>query len=223
MVYRKRNYRRRYRRRRYRKRYPRRPRQTKAQRYANMAVSAYKMGKTAMSLLNTELKYRDTEAGPIGLSPTTAQFSINTIPQGDRDVDRDGNKVRLKSIQTNIQIKKHASATTDKVRILLVRVPIMSSDIDPKSQLYESNSFISLRDMNNTKKYEIIWSTTCSLNADYPEKIFNIYKKFDLPLNYTGATATDIETNNFYLVYKSINSSNQATLYFKSRMRFIDN
>lgn len=88
-----------YRRRRYRprrrRRYRRRGKPARYH-YADMAYKGYKMGLKAMKFLNTEHKYLDfNQTNTASWNGTL--FTLNSIPQGDTDVTRDGDSVKIMS------------------------------------------------------------------------------------------------------------------------------
>lgn len=194
-----------------------------AQYYGSTALQAYKMGKLAISMLNTEIKHHDTlNAGLAPSSGAWGQFILNAVPQGDTDKTRDGSKVRFKSLSLQGNIQVHASATCTRVKVVIVNTKAVGSGVIT-TDLYDAVAPDAFRNMDFTTKFEVMWSRIFLLdNKTKLEKNIKFFKKLSLPVNFV-ADSTTIENNQLQVVYCSDESVNTPTMEIYARMRYIDN
>lgn len=196
------------------------------QKLARTAISGYKMASTAMSLLNVELKHFDTDNT---IYPYTGAFlstGLFQIAQGDADNQRNGEKLRIKSLHIQGSVVKNAAVANTLIKIVLVKCPTIHSDTSPQTEVYTTQSMTSFRNMDFTKKYSVIWTKTISLNSIKTKQLFDKYIKLDIPVSYTAAGADTIEANGYFLMITSDqinNASSIPTFNFKTRVRYIDN
>jgi hypothetical protein len=217
----RRNYRRR--RRRYKRRYVRRPRQNKWQKYGNLAYSGYKLARTAISLLNVELKCYD-QTHNATLADTWQSYQLTTPILGDDDDQRQGQKIRLKTVSIKTNITLNTSNSHDIVRVCLVKQPLPDSSKNIDTDCFDGNTIMSNQNMDNTKRYKVIYSKTFTLSTVLPERVDNKFLKLDVPLHFNGNSQYDQENNQYFLMYicKST-SSYKSNIEFTLRSRYIDN
>lgn len=195
------------------------------QKVANTAYTAFKTAKIAMSLLNVEVKHFDTSATttiPSGAWTVTPLFQI---PQGNTDESRNGEKLRVKSLNTKLVISKASNPSNTCVRIVLVKVPIVSTETNPATQVFNGAYFQTFRNMEYTKKFRVVWDKTVSLNSISSKKFLSKFNKLDLPVSYTSGAGDSIEANGYYLMTlsDSQSSGDNPTVTIRTRTRYIDN
>lgn len=208
-----------------RSRYPRKPKQNNYQYYANLAYQGYKYGRLAMSLLNTEKKHYDVTWNGTTITDAWQNTVLNDLSVGDGETNRDGNKVRMKSLQLKLSIVGNTSTPTNGcyVRIALVQLTKVRYPEFTESQVYPTD-ISSLRNMNNTTRYKVWYDKIISLDMDVrPRYIVDKFWKMSIPVNFYSSTATDIENNAFALMYLTNLSTNQPLMTGNARIRFIDN
>lgn len=199
---------------------------TNAQKVARTAYTAAATAKICMSLLNVELKHFDTEST---IYPYTAAFipvALFNIPQGDADNERNGEKLRIKSLNIQGSIVKQGAVANNLIKLVLVKCPTVHSDTAPETQVYTTQSMTSFRNMDFTKKFSVVWTKVISLNTISTKKLFEKYIKLDLPVSYTSSAGDSVEANQYFLMATSDNTNSATTcptLTIKSRVRYLDN
>ena len=196
------------------------------QKTAVTAHVAMKTAKTAMSLLNVELKHFDTAQT---IYPYTSNFStvaLFNIPQGDADNQRNGEKLRIKSLNITGVVVKNGGVANTLVKFVLVKCPTVHSDTSPGTQVYVDPLMCTFRNMDFTKKYSVIWTKTIALNTISTKKLFDKYIKLNIPVSYTSSAGDSVEANQYFLMVTSDQANNAAslpTITLKTRVRYIDN
>lgn len=178
------------------------------------------------SMLNVEKKFFDTtlDATP---DTTGAVTSVVQIPSQEGAVDqgqsRDGDQVRLKSIQASGALNLHASATQTAVRLTLVMDKMALATAPVIGDIFESTSTVALHNLANRNRFVTLWSRQFMLNTDRPNLFFRFYKSTSTKLQWAG-DATDEPMNKcFYFVTSSSEATNKPTLTAQCRIRFVDN
>lgn len=121
-------------------------------------------------------------------------LDLTTIPQGDTDTTRDGDMLRVSSIQVNF-----AWAAADAYNIcrmvMFQWMPASSPGSPPAlADIFAdtTNAVISTFAHDTRKSYRILLDRTCVVDADDPMKICKmyVYKKFMRNIQYAGGTTT---------------------------------
>ena len=202
------------------------PNLSQSQKVASTAYTAFKTAKIAMSLLNVELKHFDTAHT---LYPYTSNFNsvaLFNIPQGDADNQRNGEKLRIKSLNISAVAYKNNGVDNTLVKFVLVKCPTVHSDTSPQTQVYVDPLMCTFRNMDYTKKYSVIWTKTISLSTITNKKLIDKYIKLNIPVSYTSSAGDSVEANQYYLLVTSDQENTNSTLptiTLKTRVRYIDN
>ena len=208
-----------------RSRYPRKPKQNNYQYYANLAYQGYKYGRLAMSLLNTEKKFYDTTWNSTTITDSQQVTPLNDVSNGDAENNRDGNKIRQKSIQLKLSLVSNTATPVNGcyIRLVLVQLTKVRYPDFTATQVYGTD-ITTLRNMNNTTRYKVWYDKVIRLDLDTtPRYIVDKFWKMSIPVNYYSATGTDIENNGFVLMYLTNLTTNQPLMTGSARIRFIDN
>lgn len=189
----------------------------------------------AAKYLNTELKFRDTTGAQSPDNVNGQILHILNVPQGVANAQRVGSSLRVKSAYVQGRVQINPTAIDTVVKIFLVRdtqsqgnTPVYSSG-PTGAGIYENATVDSWRNMNNTKRYQILGRRKLVLNTDYPEKTFSIFKKFyrggqvKFYTANTGGASTDIQSGNLFLVMFSDETLNTPSTNWRSRVRYLDN
>lgn len=197
--------------------------------YAPIAVQAYKIGSKALEMLNAEKKYYDiaqtavTPSAP-NLSPTYVSM-VSSIAVGDGPSNRDGSQIRVKSFNVQMQYIINSSATTTTIRWLIVKDRRVQVGSTPAwTDIYDSNevvnTFINIEDQ--WRRFQIIRSGVVTLNVNQnPAASTDIYIPCSLPVRYD--TSNQVIDNNVWLILASNESTNTPTINYRYRVRFYDN
>lgn len=197
--------------------------------YAPLAVQAYKIGSKALEMLNAEKKYYDiaqtsvTPSAP-NLSPTYVSM-VAAIAAGDGPTNRDGSQIRVKSFNVQMQYIINSSATTTTIRWLIVKDRRVQIGSTPAwTDIYDSNditnTFINIEDQ--WKRFQIIRSGLVTLNINQnPSASTDVFIPCSLPVRYDTSNA--VIDNNVWLILASNESTNTPTINYRYRVRFYDN
>ncbi len=183
---------------------------------------------------NKHIDIISVTASPV-LGTSTVE-SINLTATGDTDATRDGDDIYIMSIQ----VKGIWTAPVDSVHDALVRV-LLVKKIDCRGvkliigDLFISDNFTSMREIDNSKNFKILKQynmripTSGNPAADnvQAQKVMNFYYKFKNPLRtkYQLATAVDgaLDRNGLYLVTMVNNVVASAPTYLHTtRVTFKD-
>lgn len=219
-------YRRRYPRRRYyRRRRPRTRMQNYKAGFGQLASDVRKL----KNLINVEFKWFDTHLSSTVSSTGTWQL-LNGIGQGDTATLRDGNQIRIKSVECKLQFKLNASATTSTIRTFLVldmdpdgATPVIADLLDTAI----GSAIVAPRTMSNRRRFLILKEKTFNL-SDAGNKVScpkTLYKKLDIKTLYDGSNSTiaGIKEHALFMVYVSDSSVNNPAIEAHHRIRYIDN
>ena len=197
-----------------------------AQKVASTAYTAFKTAKIAMSLLNVELKHFDTSTTVYPYTQNFNTVALFNIPQGDADNQRNGEKLRIKSLNISAVAQKNGGVDNTLVKFVLVKCPTVHSDTSPATQVYVDPLMCTFRNMDFTKKYTVVWTKTVSLSTISNKKLIDKYIKLNLPVSYTSSAGDSVEANQYFLMITSDQANNAAslpTITLKTRVRYIDN
>lgn len=202
---------------------------------ASTAYSAYKLATKVARMVNSEIKFLDTQNTALTLDSTGGVVSLCTIPQGDGDNSRDGSSCKPAQMTLRATISPNASATTPTtVRVILFRAKTEKSTAPTLASLLEDttqfDALVSPKQWSEKFNTKIIYDRLFTV-GDYssgsdPEVIrFRINKKLFGHIKWaTNDTAgTDIENGGLYMAYVSSASSNAPTMCYYNRLTYYDN
>lgn len=197
--------------------------------YAPIAVQAYKIGSKALEMLNAEKKYYDiagTATTPSTPATTPYYVSlVSALTQGDGPTNRDGSQIRLKSVNVQMRFNINAAATTTYCRWLIVRDKRVQIGSTPAwTDIYDSvdvtNTFLNIEDQFN--RFQIIRSGLVCLNINQnPSASTDVWIPCSLPVRYN--TANQVIQNDLWLILASDEGTNTPTVSYRYRVRFYDN
>ena len=179
MVYR-RSYRRPYRR--YRRRSYRR--RARAPTYGQIGRKVFRDVQRLKNLINVEFK---SHLHQTNTSPSTSGHVsyVTNIDKGDSISQRDGDQVRLKSIETRGMYTLNASATSTTVRLMWVLVKNVNGTTPAIGDIIEtlgSTDVSSLRNLEYRRNVVILKDMVMVLNSETPKRYVKYYRKMDAKL-----------------------------------------
>lgn len=217
-----RNCRRPYRPRYYRRPYTSRPKSVGDYSLRQAAYAGLKYGKIAMSVLNSEKKYKDST---LTYTPSTGGTDINNltsgITQGDGMTNRDGQSVLCKQIALRMVFNKNASATATRVKWVLF-IDKRSGSTPVWSDVFAATSIEAFQNISDTPgRFRILRSGVVRLDTDNPEIEKQVVVNKSMHLKFDSAGNQYM--NNVWLMMLSDEFANQPTINVVSRVRFYDN
>lgn len=158
---------------------------------------------------------------------TTGQIiDLNTVAQGDDDTSRDGNVMRMMSVQLSWYITQHASATNSRVRFVLFLAKAINGTKPTVAQvLLSTNAEIQFRNLDERHNIVILKDWKCNLqSASRTQAMSDFYKKINVLTRFdaTDGNITAMQGGYLGLLQICNESVNTPTMVVKSRVRFID-
>lgn len=202
----------------------------------SIATSALRTASLVKSLINVEYKYVDnynaTAVIP-GTYGTVGDVILQTgITQGDSVNQRNGNSVKLKSVYIRglFSLDTTVLPHTD-IRLMVIKdlegVYSSGTAISPSDILQIPNYFLSPININNGKRFKVLYDRTISLDASNPSRMFKIFMKSNQHLRFTGPTNTATDEGHYYLCAFVDSSTTAATTAltwnYNTRIRYLDN
>ena len=189
-----------------------------------------------------ENKFLDT-ANTSGIIPNGSLFmpSLNVIPQGDGESNRDGRKVTVKSVHYHLTATSLlASTVTSRVRVMVILDKQCNGAVISPGLILQTTQINSFRSMENIERFTILSDRIVDLpvsavgsfdpatgitNQLVPtSKRVSFSKSCNIPVNFdntatTGVIAT-IRSNNLCIL--AFSEAQNVTLGGYARIRFTD-
>lgn len=209
-----------------RRQYKRRP-QTRGQIYRKAGNQLYKDVAMLKNLINVEFKHFDTTlpSGVVSIGGNTPLI-LNSVPQGDTDVTRDGDQYRLKSVQTDGYIKWGGVNASDHVRCLWVIDTKPDQAVPAYTDVLAVADINSQRNLDNKSRFIILKDKHFIVSSNNPESRIKFYKKMDMKTQQNtnlGSTFANIMNHALFFLIISNSPTSAPTYEARHRIRFVDN
>jgi len=205
---------------------------------ASMAAKALSMAKFLASVINVEHKFKDTVYSRTAIYSTAVITHISGIAQGDGQNARNGDSVKLSSVNLRGLITVGSTiAPTSTVNIRTVRVMLINdkvsdgappslTDILDNSTL--PNVYARYNPDNAGGRFRVLYDKRIVVSATTNCVRFNCYRKLKHHLKFTGGASsqTDASIGHLYVLLVSDDNSidtNTPEVEFNSCIRYIDN
>lgn len=194
------------------------------------AAKALKLARTVKSMLNVEYNLMDTIITSTASPVTPAVVQLSNIVQGDTNITRDGNQIKVTHIQLKYFFTINASAVQTCVRILLVQDKQTNGTAHTGATVLKNVTVfdnVNSPYLENTRRrFRILYDRVHDL-SDSGNKIGRGTKniRLNLPIRYAGnaGTIADITENSLELIHMSTEASNTPLLHCFCRLLFVDN
>lgn len=195
--------------------------------YNRSANKALRLARYAVSNLNVEYKFYDTDDS-VSLGTSGTIYNLAPIPQGDGSSSRDGRSIKLKSLFIKGSLQLNPSATTSRVRIMVVMKINNGLSAPVATDVLDTVLMNSLRNLDNTDNIKVLYDKRFIIDSNRQSELYwQFYKKLNHRQQYqigaTAGVATVLERFGFYLIAFSDEATNTPTMLYTSRVRFIDN
>ena len=161
-----------------------------------------------------------------GNATTTAAIVIlNDIPQGDTDITRDGDSVKLMSSRFTFTLEHNTSgAATQYTRLILFKYKEPRTANPPVSDiLKDSTNPISLKMSDRKRRFvflrDEIHKTSSTGNTVIVRKWWN---KLNIKTQFNQSAAVP-ETNGLYLLFIGSEATHGHLVQYENRLTYIDN
>lgn len=223
-----------------RKKYPRKH-MRKFRKFAYGSVGAYYAPQVVKELyalkrlINPEFKIIDTSSLALTIPDGVGTIvQLTNLSQGNTNITRVGNGIKIASIYAKAIFCINASATVTQIRYMLVQDKQVNGAIFATADLIESvtdvRSVISPRNIDNTKRFRILHDKLIILNPNISAVVstcryIKIYKKLDMHVRYDGNAGdiTDLTQSGLFMVFIGNQPTNAPTVNLDVRVRFLDN
>lgn len=212
------------------RRYRRRRPASRGQIYGRAAGQLWKDVQKLKNFVNVEFKQVTTPL--LSTVHSNAQIQLlNGLAQGDDDFNREGDQVRFKSLQSEIQLTRGTQDAVVRLAWVIDTKPNQST-APTYTDIYSlpdvSNPTVALRNLNNRTRFVILKEKLIYLNdGDIDIKNVKLYRKLDMKTMFTSSSGgvTNIQNNALYFVYSSnvVTGATAVTITATNRLRYIDN
>ncbi len=192
--------------------------------YGQIGSKIFKDVERLKNLINVEFKSHDHNS--VVKPTTTGHIShVTSIAQGDTSATRDGNQVRIKSWQSCVNYKLHASATFTEVRFIWFIEKRVEGALPLTTDVLTSATITSFRDLESRRNLIILKDKVFFLTTDRPNVNYCWYKVMDMKALYSGTAGdiTDADENQLFTMELSTEATNTPTTRVENRIRYIDN
>lgn len=200
---------------------------------AMAGVRALKMASGIRRMLNVEYKDLVHNDGGVPITPSTtgdirAIGGIN-INSGTGSNQRTGRSVKLTSWYARFFINFNSAAASTNLRIMLVKDNQVNQALPAISDVLEDVSVLGLMNRDNGKRFKVLFDKTYSANSfitsQQERRHFTKYKKLNMHVKYdgTGGGIADITDNELYLICISDEVTNTPSIFYRARVKYVDN
>lgn len=200
---------------------------------AMAGVRALKIASGLKRMINTEYKDIVHNDGGVPISPSTTgdirAIGGIGINSGTASNQRTGRSIKITSWYARIFINFHASAPSTNLRVMLVRDTQVNQTLPAISDILEDVSVLGLMNRDNGKRFKVLFDKTISANSyitsQAERRHFTKFKKMSMHVKYDGSGAgiSDITDNELYLVSVSDEVTNTPNIFYRVRVKYVDN
>lgn len=219
-------YRRQYRSSRRRRTYRRRATPRSQMSYGQMAMKALSIAGRVASIVNSELKHYD-ETNTVTPDTTTGSVVsiVRGMSQGDTNNTFEGNSFLVKSIFIRGSVVLNASATSSRVRYLLVKDTRPQAAVPAITDVLSAATIIAPLNIDDQiKRFKVLYDRTfnvSNVSGAMPEITFKGFKKQNSHIKWNDSQVPVL--NDYLLVCLSDEVTNTPTVTTISRVRYYDN
>ncbi len=211
----------------YKKSYKRKP-MSRSGRYLDTASKALTVAYAVKKLINVEYKSLTTD---FTTDPSSAGAVVNmlAIAQGDDFSNRNGRKIRLKSIRVMGHVTLNASATASTLRMVLVRDNNGSTTQPAITDLFSdvgtfAANLNKLGDPQSNSRFSILMDRFMLLDSvNSSQRTIEWYRQEDFHVFFSGTGATDEGKGAVYLFIASNEAANDPVVSVDCQVKWIDN
>lgn len=179
------------------------------------------------SVINVEKKYSDLNA-TIAPSTTPTLVLLNGLQLGDTSTTREGQTIKMFSVQLKLVGTINSAATTTNVRVIIFRDKQPNGAAPTAANILANSTGInSPLNITYGRRFLVYCDKqrTLSINGTEGMKMW-IYKRLKFHTQYTTGNVgdiTDISTNSLYALIMSDQATNTPSVAYYFRIRWIDN
>lgn len=190
-----------------------------------MALAAYR---GASSLVNVEVKHADVSFTS-AVSSTPAVSYLSGIAQGDSNLTRDGNSVKLLGGRFTQVLTIDPSASTSYIRTMIVADTRGAGAAPSAADIFDSATVVGLPNLDTApNRFMILYDTFDTLSINGSRSVvhdFDLAKVANLHLMFNGTAATVGSSSGLtlWLISMSNEATNTVGRRSECRLFFVDN
>lgn len=196
-----------------------------------IASKAFKMATALKGIINSELKYLDTETTPTPVDWNGIVIALSAIDQGDTAQTRDGNSVLAKYLNIKGIIKNTSSTVGSTVKFAIVSRKESQGAMPAVSDLYvnlgNANSPYSRTNfVQSPNDFKILMQKIVVLdNINKPSYLLDINIPLNFHLKFRDIMGADTSQNPIYMIVISDTDTTASPpeIQFWNTLRFYDN
>lgn len=187
--------------------------------------TALAVAKRALRLAKSskpEKQYFDKTVSSSAPGTTMVITPLHEITQGDDESNRKGLLVSGRSLSVKMAINKHASALFDYVRIMIVQDKQQVVGTAPTQSMILTGGYLEPMSLATLGRFKTLYNKLIVMDANFPNRIVKIYKRFNVPIRWGSGTGSDIEKNGLYMCIVCAENTNKTVFNWDSRLGFTD-
>ncbi len=204
---------------------------------AKVALTALRIAQSVKAIVNAEWKHFDNDSTNTPNDTLGIVDVLTNMAQGDTSILRTGNSVLPKIISWKIDLVKHATPGTTRVRVMLVRDKQFDGASPLINQILDETQIDSFYNIDNSSRFRILFDRMFLLTTDKPQLFTKGSVSFNKPQRGTnmhrhdfhikydgvGSGVGDLKDGQLVMVFLSDQATNTPTVRMHSRLRYIDN
>ncbi len=194
------------------------------------AQKALAVARGVKALLNVEYKFLTVIGQAQAITDTASNTNLTLLVQGDTTNTRDGSQVKFTSIRFSYFLKVNASSLNNLVRVMLVHDKqtngAQASATDVLQDATPIDAITSAYNIDNVSRFHILYDKVHALSNGGTSAIHRtIHKKLNLKVRYDGnaGDVTDLSQDSIFLILVADQVTNDPTISFQIRLRYLDN
>ncbi len=198
---------------------------------AQNAARALDLALKTKKLLNVEYKHHNVGQLSTAITDAGIFTTLSNLTEGSTSTARDGGQVKWTSFRLSYSIALHASARLSLVRILVVQDKQTNQALFTLADLLfdatVQDAIFSPYNINNASRFNVLYDRVHSLADNGANQIVTrtVIKKLNIKMRYdaNAGSINDNSQDSLALIFISDQTTNDPTISFQYRGRFIDN
>ncbi len=194
------------------------------------AQRALTLARTVKSLINVEYKRHTVLQQATAVTDAGTILQVSAIPQNDSSQGRDGGQCKITSFRFAYNITQSASASRTLFRVMIVHDKQTNQAQFALTDLLEDGTVVdaihSAYNINNASRFNVLYDKVHALSTANEVSVYRtIIKKLNLKIRFDSSAAdvTDLSQDSLALVFIGDQVTNDPSIAFNWRLRFIDN
>lgn len=192
-----------------------------------LATKAFTLAKTLATVINAEKKYADTAYTGTNCSNAYTPTSVTAIVQGATANQRNGNSIKLVSLNMKGYIAQSANFNA-MARVMLVRDKFNQGTIPAIADILQNTAstqtVVSPLNIDNAGRFQVMYDRLFTMtNTGQSQVFFKKYFKLNHHARYNGAAATDEKQGQIFVLFITEQTASVPLATVNFRVGFYDN